>query len=394
MTSLEHAMSPLALVANARMPSQRAQSIQLAQVAAAFERAGIRTTLYYARRRGTVVLPAVDLFASYPVGQELPGAVALNCVDWIDRAPRPFQFLPARVQEWSFARSAVRAMQALPAEQPVLTREIEVAAGLRSRRRVFLEVHRVPGGRVRRAMLVSASAHIAGVIAISEGVQEDLVALGLDPGRIHVAHDGVDLARFEGLPSQAEARSLLGFDAEGPLVAYTGGLLKWKGVDDVLESARLLPNVQFVLAGGMEADVERIRSAARDCSNLRVDGFQRSERVPVYLAAADIALVPNRSQPAISSRYTSPLKIFESMAAGVPLVCSDLPSLRSILSDDEAQFVTPDDPRALAAGISALLADPVRRAAYRRQFLERAGRHSWEARAESILTWMTTMTST
>ena len=109
------------------------------------------------------------------------------------------------------------------------------------------------------------------------------------------------------------------------LVVYTGGLLAWKGVEILVQAARLMPEVRFVIVGGMDADVKRIRAQAQDLANVDVLGFQAPSRVPLYLAAADLGVVPNRSQPAISSRYTSPLKIFEAMALGLPLVVSDLP---------------------------------------------------------------------
>lgn len=381
-------LAPIALVANARMPSQRAQSLQVAQVAAAFQSWGAATTLYYARRRGTPVLEAQELLGRYGVQDPAIDTVALPCVDWIERLPRALQFPPARLQEWTFARAALKVMKGLDEKARILTREIEIAYGLRGRERVFLEVHRVPGGRLRRRWLLQAADAVAGIVAISEGVEEDLLNLGVAPQCIHVAHDGVDLQRFSALPTRAEARAALGLEEREHLVVYTGGLLEWKGVDGVLIAARLLPDVQFVIAGGMDADVERLRALATNLPNLRLDGFQPTERVPLYLAAGDLGLVPNRSTPAISALYTSPLKVFEAMAAGLPLVCSDLPSLRALLSSQEAEFVAPDDGQALAAGIERLLADDDRRTRLAAAMAARAPHHSWQARARELLLWM------
>jgi glycosyltransferase involved in cell wall biosynthesis len=379
---------PLALVANARMPSQRAQSLQVAQVAAAFQSLGVPTTLYYARRRNTPVLESSQLLALYGVHGSAPDTQALPCVDWIDRLPLALQFVPARLQEWTLARSALKVLGLLDGNTRILTREIEVAHGLRGRPRVFLELHRVPGGRLRRRWLRAAAAQVAGIVAISEGVQEDLIDLGISPHGICVAHDGVDLRRFADGPTRSEARIALELTEREHLVVYTGGLLEWKGVDEILVAARLLPDVQFVIAGGMDADVACLRSLATDLPNLRLDGFQPAERVPLYLAAGDLGLVPNRSTPAISARYTSPLKVFEAMAAGLPLVCSDLPSLRALLSSDEAEFVTPDDGRALAAGIEGLLADGDRRSRLAAAMAARAAQHTWQSRARRLLRWM------
>ena len=83
-----------------------------------------------------------------------------------------------------------------------------------------------------------------------------------------------------------------------------------------------------------------------------------SSEVPTWIAAGDIGVIPLPSKPDRFARFTSPLKAFEFQAAGVPLVASDLPSVREVLTHGEnAWLVDPDDPGALAAGLARLLAD-------------------------------------
>ena len=376
----------LVLVANARMPSQRAQSLQVAQVAAAFARSGADTTLLYARRRDTPVRTAEDLWEHYEVPCDAR-AEAVPCLDWIDAVPRRLQFLPARAQELTFARNAAARVRKDFEGATVLTRELETAHALRGRGRVFLELHRVPGGATRRRWLLDAARDGAGVVAISGGVRDDLVALGVDADAITVAHDGYEPQRFEDLPDKAAARAALGLEPDRPTVVYTGGLLAWKGVDLLVDAAGEL-DAQVVIAGGMDADVAQLRRRAAGVSNVRIDGFQPPARVGLYLAAGDVGVVPNRRAPAISARYTSPLKAFEAMGAGLPLVASDLPSLREVLDEDVATFVAPDDAGALAAGLRAVLEDPTRREAMAAAMLARAGGHTWSARAGRLLDWM------
>ena len=150
---------PLVLVANARMPSQRAQSLQVAQVCGAFQRAGAPTTLLHARRFPTPDLPpGQDVFDYYGVAPaqdgSKPAVAAVPCIDWIDRVPVRLQYLPARAQELSFARSAAKQVRRDHREARVLSREAESArsllSGSRPHGRVFVEVHRVPGGAARR----------------------------------------------------------------------------------------------------------------------------------------------------------------------------------------------------------------------------------------------------
>src|SRR6185503_4481268 len=99
-----------------------------------------------------------------------------------------------------------------------------------------LELHRVPGSRVRRRWLAEAARGVRGIIAISAGVRDDLVKLGIAEDSILVEHDGYEKSRFEKLPRRADAREKLALPRDVPLVAYTGGLLAWKGVDVLVEA--------------------------------------------------------------------------------------------------------------------------------------------------------------
>jgi glycosyltransferase involved in cell wall biosynthesis len=111
--------------------------------------------------------------------------------------------------------------------------------------------------------------------------------------------------------------------------------------------------------------------------------------VPLYLAAGDLGVVPNRSKPAISAKYTSPLKVFEAMAVGLPLVASDLPSMRELLHHGtDAWLVPPDDAAALAQGIRTLVNDSQLRAGLGRALGARAPEHTWDARTKRLSIWI------
>ncbi|MCE9594887.1 MAG: glycosyltransferase family 4 protein [Planctomycetes bacterium] len=383
----------LVLVANARIPSQRAQSIQLMHTASAFQRAGASVTLLAAERRKKIALPdGQDVFSYYGVpANARPKLETAPCVDWVDGVPVLLQYFPARLQELTFARNAATQVLARHAQSLVYSREIESARHLvrRGLERVFLELHRVPGGQTRRRWLREAARGVRGVVAISGGVREDLIALGVDGEKIRVEHDALDPQRFRSPPKRDDARAELGLAAKRPVVVYTGGLLAWKGADLLIDVARALPSVQFVIAGGMDKDVERLKLLSDGVANLRIDGFQPPTRVPLYLAAADVTVVPNRSEPAISAKYTSPLKIFEAMAVGLPIVASDLPSIREILEHErDALLVAPDSAEPFVRGIERLLGDDALRAKLRARLLERAPENTWDARARRLLAWM------
>lgn len=383
----------LDLIANARIPSQRAQSVQVLHVAAAFAARIPRVRLLHARRFPQPQLPAGrELFEYYGVEDgPRPHVEALPCIDWIDRVPLRLQYLPARVQELSFARSAARAVRAQGSDAWVYSREVETARHLlrRGTRSVFVEVHRVPGGALRRRWLRDVCARATGLVAISSGVAEDLRALGAARERVTVEHDGVALERFADGPPQAQARGELGLAENAPTAVYAGSLLPWKGVDVLLGAAQRLPATRFLVVGGTPGEVERLRASGSVPANVTLLGFRPPEQVRRFLAAADVAVVPNRSTPVISARYTSPLKIFEAMAAGTPVVASDLPSIQDILAHGRTGWlVPPDDPDALARGLATVLSDAHLRIGLMTQARKQVTQHAWSSRARRLVEWM------
>jgi glycosyltransferase involved in cell wall biosynthesis len=226
------------------------------------------------------------------------------------------------------------------------------------------------------------------VIAISAGLRDDLLALGVPPERLLVAPDAVDPARFSALPARQAARAALGLPPHGPIVTYTGHLYPWKGAHTLARAARHLPPDALVcIVGGTPADGAAFRAflERKGLSGVHLAGYVPPAEVPRWLAAADVLVLPNSGTEAISARYTSPLKLFEYMAAGRPIVASDLPSLREVLADGQnAVLVPPDDAPALAGAIRSLLADPARAARLAAQGRADVAGRTWDARARAI----------
>jgi len=177
--------------------------------------------------------------------------------------------------------------------------------------------------------------------------------------------------------------------AASPVVAYAGHLYPWKGVDVLLEALARLPGAKGLIVGGhpAESDFARLQhAAARLCIAERVQftGMVEPGAVAGYLATAHVLVLPNTATR-ISERYTSPLKLFEYLAAGRPIVASDLPALREVVTADvDAVLVPPGDPRALAEGIARVLRDPELAERLSAQAWSRAAAFSWTARAERI----------
>ena len=391
----------LLYLANARVPSEKAHVYQIFQTVEALGRAGVDVLLAYPRRAnlpGIAVDPVVYYnLRARPRLLELPvlDPVKLVTLDlpWLNHPPLPA--LAFLIQSASFAVAAAtlsrrsRASVVYSRDWPVL---LTVAfAGVRP---LVWEAHDLPESGVARRALARLLPLLAGVVVITHALRDALVDMGVPPERVCIAPDAVDLARFTALPDRVAARRALGSrgnglaDHQGPLVVYTGHLYTWKGAHTLALATRHLGDATTVaIVGGTPADLEAFRAfvATEQLERVRVIGHVPPAQVPLWLAAADVLALPNSARETISARYTSPLKLFEYMASGRPIVASDLPSLREVLRHDEnAWLVPPDDPRALAAGIDVLLGDTARSG--RLAHTARAGvqNRTWDVRAQAI----------
>ena len=154
------------------------------------------------------------------------------------------------------------------------------------------------------------------------------------------------------------------------------------------EIARRIPNVAFHVYG----DVNDVKDPGALPDNLILKGHIRSENVyaalsnmSFFLNPAQRGMVTSGGQHDISG-YHSPLKIFEAMAVGVPIVTSDFPNLREILSDEEAIFVAPDDVDAWVAAVLYVLQNLATVAEMGLRAQRRLeGSFTWEHRCERFI---------
>jgi glycosyltransferase involved in cell wall biosynthesis len=206
-----------------------------------------------------------------------------------------------------------------------------------------------------------------------------------------VAPDGVDLQRFQNPLSRSEARRALNLTEGERWIVHAGHIYEGRGGEELVRALADLP-AQLLFAGGKPADVERVRAvAAREglADRVRFEGMVPNGKIPLYLWAADVLVMPYTSRtPIIAS--ISPMKMFEYMAAERPIVSTDFPALREVLRDGEnALLVAPDAPRALAAGIRRALEDAALAEKISRRARTDVEAFTWDRRAEKILEILT-----
>jgi glycosyltransferase involved in cell wall biosynthesis len=156
--------------------------------------------------------------------------------------------------------------------------------------------------------------------------------------------------------------------------------------------AARLPEMGFLLAGGEPNDIERLHHSVKTMGlqNVSVHGFIPNAALPRYHAACDAFLMPYQRRVAASSggdiaRYLSPMKLFEYMACGRPILSSDLPVFGEVLSPENAILLPPDNVDAWVNTLLSLRLDPQRCASLGEQARRDASRYTWEARARKIL---------
>lgn len=223
-------------------------------------------------------------------------------------------------------------------------------------------------------------------VSVSAELAAQIEALAPGPPTVVVAN-GVDAHRFARLPDRYAARRSLGLPEDAAVVTFVGALRAWHGLDTAIEALRHLPPAVLLAVAGDGS--ERVALAARAealgvAGRVRWLGQRAHCEVPAVLAAADVAIAP---YPDMHGFSFSPLKLFEYLAAGVPVVASDVGQVHDVLAGGVyGALVRPGDPIALAEAIRARLADPLAAAAVARAAREHTLRHHrWEKRAEAVV---------
>ena len=213
------------------------------------------------------------------------------------------------------------------------------------------------------------------IVAVSQSVSEHLVRLGVDPGRIDVAHNGVDLERFRpatGTAKHAELRAVL----VGRLTVNKGAL---HALDAVAAARTTGRDVRLVVVGDgpLEARLRRRADHPDLAGAVRFVG--RVADVEHWLADADVALRPS---------YTEglPLAVIESLACGTPVICSDVPGTLEVIKHNGNGIVVPiGDVPALSAALIRLHDDRVTLERMSKVALGTAASFSWAASVEAHL---------
>jgi glycosyltransferase involved in cell wall biosynthesis len=366
----------IALIAPTYLPSRRANTIQVMKMAQAMTAIGhnVRVWVPASSQRGDV--PWDDLAQHYGLEHRFD-------VRWLPTRPR--------LRRYDYGFATVRWARQWGAD--LIYTRLPQAAAIASMLGMgtIYEIHDLPQGSFgpwlfQRFLQGSGARRL---VVITRALMDDLPLR--DFTAVTIAPDGVDLARYAVVPKPPQARSELALP-EGFTVGYTGNLYSGRGEELIMALARCLPKMRFLLVGGAPEDLARLEEKiqSQGLKNIILTGFVSNTQLPAYQAACDVLLMPYQQRVAASSggdiaRYLSPMKLFEYLACGRAILCSDLPVLREVLNEGNAILLPPDDVNAWAAALMDLQVDTARYQALSFQARNDAQRYTWEARAEQIL---------
>ncbi|MEN6428834.1 MAG: glycosyltransferase family 4 protein [Phycisphaerales bacterium] len=287
---------------------------------------------------------------------------------------------------WCAVRKAMSIKPAVLYTRDIYTAWLAAERGLR----VVFEEHAQPKRRIhewmRRRLL--RSGNTLGIVFISHALEACYKASALfgdGQARTLVAHDAAATSQVRPVHDATKV------DGRRLVIGYVGSFLPGRGIELILSLAARLPHLQFRLIGGT---LEQIRGPSPRAipANVECCGFVEPGKVSALFDGMDILLMPYQVHTTthggvVSTQWMSPLKMFEYMASGVPLIASDLPVLREVLVPEcNGLLVAPDDVGAWAQAIQRLAGDcelRQRLAASARADVVR--KYNWSVRAKTIV---------
>ncbi len=216
------------------------------------------------------------------------------------------------------------------------------------------------------------------VAVICDGLRRDLISRGIDPAKIMVSPNGVDMHMFGDPPARDTALAAQIGLANGDVIGFIGSFYDYEGIDDLIAAMPALialrPATQLLLVGGgpMENALRGQAAASPAAGHIHFVGRVPHDQVDRYYSLIDALAYPRKKMRLTD--LVTPLKPLEAMAQGKLVAASDVGGHRELIEDGvTGTLFAANDPSAIAAALSELLGDRTRWAARRavaRRFVE------------------------
>lgn len=227
-------------------------------------------------------------------------------------------------------------------------------------------------------------------IGISGALTDFWIKAGVPEEKGLPLHDAVDARQYKVVEDSKSMRQVLGFPVDKKIVVYTGSLYKGRGIENILDLAKIFHDVLFVIVGGPEYRKKLYEEMCknRGIANMLFTGHVNHQDVRNYLFAADVLLMIWSTQvPTIN--YCSPLKMFEYMAAERIIVGHAFPTILEVLKNDEDAYLASPDSfddlrEKMAIALNKKYPSPMAKRA--RELVMK--QYTWLARARDILPFL------
>ena len=365
-------------IANARIPTEKANGIAILKACESLARAGASVRLILPRRRAS----SAEVFDRYGIQKNFD-IVRLPTLDLYGYVPNLLAFY---LQTATFYSAAKLWLLFRSRASIIYTRDVWPLFFAWLGYRVVYECHHLSGYRNLHFFAARRAAYI---VTISQALKHIFVSAGFDEKKILVAPSGVDLSIFDINISKEDARKELDLPQEARIALYTGNFTTMgadKGIADIIKALKDAPDVMFVAVGGGEGDMALYGEQAKNAGieqRVILRGYAPQTKLAIYQKAADVLLMPFPDTPHYRN-HMSPVKMFEYMASDRPIIASDLPTIREVLNESNAILVPPNNPAQIARALTAL-ASSSKGQEIAQKAREQAHQFSWNERAKKIL---------
>jgi len=367
-------------IANSRIPTEKAHGFQIVKTVEAIQLKGLSVELLLPDRKNYI---KQDIEDYYNIKTKIKVHFIKNYFGWLEKCFHKLYFFLQRI---SFGLAAF--FYALRSSSEVIySREITICFFLSFfKKNIVFEDHE-PKKRLRWLYRIFIK-KINKKVLVANNLEDLYKSLDVDENSYILAPNGVDLEEFDRIKKDDDVwQKEFDFKKEEKIVLYVGHFYKWKGIYTLLDAAKSIKG-NVVLIGGIKQDQLKIRDYInnKNLKNVFCHEFIPHSKIIRYIKSADVLALPNTAKEERSANYTTPIKLFEYMASGVPIVASRLKSFATYLKDNEnALLCEPDNQQDLAKKINRVLSDQKLQESLSTNALRQVKNYTWEKRAEKII---------
>jgi glycosyltransferase involved in cell wall biosynthesis len=372
----------LLYVTNARMPTEKAHGLQIVKTVEALQKQGIEVRLLVPSRKNHI---KTNLKAFYNLKSEIDVVYVFDVVRLVQYLSEKIYFPLQRL--WF---GIVAFVYALQWRGVIYSRDITISFFLSMFGKQIIYEDHEPKQRFRRSYEFFLR-YISKKVIVAQNLISDYREMRIPEQSYVAAPNGVDIEEFNQVLDDKEIWSKeLGITNYKPVVLYVGHFYTWKGVYTLLDAAKEI-HANVVLVGGTKEDYRTIGGYIKEheIQNVYIHEFVPHHEIITYIKSADVLVLPNTAREERSQKYTTPIKLFEYMISGVPIVSSNVQSFSHYLKNESnAILCEPDNPQALAHSINKVLDNKELANKISTEAKDEVRQYDWNNRVEKIVNFI------